>query len=278
MNRRKRRSVEERSAGLFVFSLLFCALSCFALAFLFGRAEPTKQEEKAPEFAAELPQAQKLSETPFLGKTADAGLAYQDRLTFFGESTTAHLKSRGVLSGGTATKQVLADESGTKRLSPRLPYESVIDPESGDSISLAELLSKQKPEVLVLSFGLNGIYEYAKEPDRFVRDYNALIDSIRVSSPATVLLLQSIYPVAKDSERFSNPEEVNRDIALLNARLPEIAASHKKVFCVDTASVLKDADGSLKKAFDNGDGYHLTASAYREILTYLRTHAWEDML
>ena len=276
MKKKRRRSVEEISAGVFVTSLLVCALACASVAILLGRGAVEEKKEDLPKAVTELPAPYALENAYFLPATKDAGISYQDRLTFFGESTTAHLRSRGVLSNGTRTTQVLADESGTKRLSSRLPYENVIDPESGESVGLLELLEKKKPAILVLSFGLNGVYGYAAKPESFITDYTALLSSIQEASPNTTILLQTIYPVTKDSERFDDPEEVNRDIRALNEILPKIAAKQDRVYCVDTASVLKDEDGALNAAFDNGDGYHLNNAAYREILRYLRTHALEE--
>ena len=276
MKKKKRRSVEEISAGIFVTSLLVCALACASAAILLGRGEIEEKAKELPKPVTELPAPSTLENSYFLPSTQDAGLAYQDRLTFFGESTTAHLRSRGVLSNGTKTTQVLADESGTKRLSSRLPYENVIDPETGKSVGLLELLGEKQPAILVLSFGLNGVYGYAAAPESFIADYTALLSSIQEVSPNTTILLQTIYPVTKESERFDDPEEVNRDIRALNGILPKIAARKDRVYCVDTASVLTDKDGALDAAFDNGDGYHLNAAAYREILHYLRTHAWEE--
>lgn len=277
MNRKKRCSIEEISAGIFVFSLLFCALSCIAAALLVGRGDNEAKLDPEAEFVKELPAPYNLENSYFLPATQDAGLAYQDSLLFFGESTTAHLRSRGVLSGGNGTTQVLADESGTKRLSAKLPYEAVIDPASGESIGLLELLASKQPSVLVLSFGLNGVYGYAADPASFVHDYNTLLDLVQTACPSTAILLQTIYPVASSSDRFNDPYDVNLKISALNGKLPDIAARHEKVYCVDTASVLKDADGALDPTFDNGDGYHLTASAYVEILRYLRTHALEGL-
>lgn len=274
-------SQEERSAGVFVLALLFCSLFCFAVAVAVKAGAPRLEketqinEEARP--SSELPRVVPTDASYFLSATQDAGIIYQDKLTFFGESTTAHLKSRGVLSGGTATTQVLCDESGTKRLSARLPFETVKDPESGKSIGFSELVEEKKPAILVLSFGLNGLSDYAKDVNLFKKDYDTLLDSIQRSSPKTKVILQTVYPVAKESEHFPDTKEVNRKIESLNDALPAIAADHKNVLCVDTASVLKDLDGALDPAFDNGDGYHLTASAYKRILQYLRTHAWEEL-
>ena len=74
----------------------------------------------------------------------------------------------------------------------------------------------------------------------------------------------------------SKMDELNEAIRTLNTWLPEIAASFDHVRVVDTASVLSDENGWLKESYDNsGDGIHLTTEAYRQILAYLRTHAWQ---
>ena len=67
-----------------------------------------------------------------------------------------------------------------------------------------------------------------------------------------------------------------QNLQKLNKSLLEIAASRANVRVVDTASVLAGADGTLDPRFDNGDGVHLSTSAYEEILLYLRTHAWQE--
>ena len=72
---------------------------------------------ETPSLSVSTPSGEKETATsPILTETEDAGSAYLDRFVFFGESTTYHLKSRGVLSGGTATTQVWAPDSGTVNL------------------------------------------------------------------------------------------------------------------------------------------------------------------
>ena len=51
-----------------------------------------------------------------LATTPDAGLTYQDKLIFVGDSLTAHMASRGVLTGGTATYQVWRTENNLLNL------------------------------------------------------------------------------------------------------------------------------------------------------------------
>ena len=91
-----------------------------------------------------------------LGETEDMGNGYIDSFVFFGESTTYHLKSRGVLSGGSSTTQVIGSKSGTAMLNGETASMDVIDPKSGETVSIGEAVRRQKPRYMLLSFGLNG--------------------------------------------------------------------------------------------------------------------------
>ena len=104
-----------------------------------------------------------------------------------------------------------------------------------------------------------------------------LIRAIQEASPDTRIILQSVYPVTLDCSAWKeNGATVSEYTRTLNSWLPEIAASFENVRFVDTASVLTDDEGCLISSYDfNGDGIHLTTSAYEQILLYLRTHAWQ---
>lgn len=213
-----------------------------------------------------------------LGETPDAGTAYIDKMIFLGESTTAHLRSRGVLTGGKDTKQVWADSSGTKTLSARLLYDTIVYPPTGESLTIAQALEKEKPAYLVLSFGLNGAAGFFANNGQYVSAYLKLIDAVQAASPNTRIILQTVYPVSASYNGFDGMDgtTVCQNLQKLNRSLLEIAASRENVRVVDTASVLSGADGTLDPRFDNGDGVHLSTSAYEEILLYLRTHAWQE--
>ena len=214
---------------------------------------------------------------PVLEESADAGMAYIDKMIFFGESTTTHLRSRGVLSGGSDTHQVWADSSGTKTLSSKLLSEPVIYPPTGESLTISQALEKEQPEYMVLSFGLNNIAHFVNNKSTYVNNYNKLINAITQASPNTKIILQSVYPVSAACDDFSvDGTTVSSYTETLNEWIREIAASHENVRFVDTASVLKASDGTLLSAYDVGDGVHLSTDAYTQILLYLRTHAWKD--
>lgn len=215
----------------------------------------------------------------FLAETPDAGVEYQDQLIFLGESTTAHLAHRGELTGGKQTSQIWADESGTMLLSPKLTSQMIRYPKTGDRITISEAAALEKPAYIVLSFGLNGIIGFAKNNETYLQSYQKLIDAIQSASPKTAIILQTVYPVTAPTDGskwdFScSVEEVNHMIDNLNALLPKLANANTGVKIADTASVLKDASGALKAEYSSGDGIHLNANAYTQILCYLRTHAY----
>ena len=210
-----------------------------------------------------------------LPDTSDAGTEYIDKMIFFGESTTAHLRSRGVLSGGTDTHQVWTDSSGTRMLSSRITSEPIVYPPTGEKLTVAEACQKEKPAYLVLSFGLNGITNFISNKDQYVSNYGRLIAAIQAASPDTKIILQTVYPVCKANNYSVDVETLNGYIATLNSWLPEIAAKYENVRVADTASVLLDSNDKLNSSYDNGDGIHLTTAAYEQILDYLRTHAWQ---
>ena len=124
---------------------------------------------------------------------------------------------------------------------------------------------------------LNNIVHFFGNKDNYVNNYNKLINAITEASPNTRIILQSVYPVSASCSNFSvDGATVCAYTETLNEWLREIASTHENVRFVDTASVLKAADGTLLSAYDNGDGVHLSTEAYNQILLYLRTHAWKD--
>ncbi len=187
---------------------------------------------------------------------------------FFGESTTAHhSRVGGVLDSDAHRARVLRDESGTRYLDMRILSSPVFC--DGEKISFARAVEKLQPRVLVLSFGLNGITRWSRDPDAFLRNYRALIEGILERSPSTKILLQSVYPIGENT-CFSLPVcEINAQIDNLNKHVASLAEEYQNVEYVNTAALLFDANGALNTAYDVGDGIHLTNEAYRIILSFL---------
>ena len=187
---------------------------------------------------------------------------------FFGESTTAHLaRAGGVLDTDEHRGKVLRDESGTRCLDMRILSSPVIY--EGEKISFAEAVERAQPRVLVLSFGLNGITRWSRDPEAFLRNYRVLIDGILSRSPNTKILLQSVYPVGENESFSLSVNELNKQIENLNAHILSLAEEYENVDYINTATLLSNSSGALSPNYDVGDGIHLTNEAYRIILLHL---------
>ena len=216
--------------------------------------------------------------TAVLGISEDMGKDYIDSFVFFGESTTYHLKSRGVLTGGKSTLQVLGNTSGTAILDYDTANTSVIYPETGELMTFRQAIALKRPKYLFMSFGLNGAAYKLKRGEEYFKDcYGRLIDAVREASPDTKIILGSCYPVAENMDMSSYSltlDELNSAIETLNgwtAELcPEVGARYLNV-----NEALTDERGRLRLEYQVGDGHHLNRAAYVKILDYIRTHGYK---
>lgn len=216
-----------------------------------------------------------ISTSVFLAETPDMGLSYQDKLTFFGESTTAHLKSRGVLTGGKNTSQVWYPEGNTIQLQNTLSQNIYYVGGNPDGDKIGNIAAEVRPEYLILCFGLNGIEKFASGENGkklFISSYQSLIDEIKKNSPNTKIILQGVYPVSKECKSL-NAVTVNEYLRTVNTWTMKLAEDNGLKY-LDAASVVTDKDGFLMSEYDIGDGVHITAEGYKQVLAYIRTHAW----
>ncbi|MBQ9086994.1 MAG: hypothetical protein IJY47_07405 [Clostridia bacterium] len=213
-----------------------------------------------------------------LGETEDFGQSYLDSFVFFGESTTYHLKNRGVLKGGTETKQVWGPDGGTVNLDGTIGSLVIRYPETEELLTLSQALSRKKPSYLLLCFGLNGAPQKLRGgAEAYKKCYRLLLDTVKQSSPETKVILQSAFPVAEnmDMSAYSMTlDQLNGAIETINGWTLELAEEYGMKY-LNTAEILKDEQGRLHMEYQSGDGYHLTREAYLLILRYIRTHGWK---
>jgi hypothetical protein len=205
----------------------------------------------------------------------DLGKEYIDSFIFIGESTTYHLKSRGVLSDGTDTKQVWAPKSGTVNLDTTISSLKIVYPETGELLSVGEAAKLKKPKRIILTFGLNGAITKVRMGEEYFKScYLTLINAIREASPETEIFIQSCFPVARNMDMKAYGIEVkalNAHINTINGWAHSLACEQGLSY-LNTREALCDSEGYLKDAYQAGDGYHLTADAYNEVIKYIRTH------
>ena len=254
--------------GILLLVLVICLISLLIAA---GADDATEEvsDNAAVTETEETKDAGDMGQSPVLAETPDAGQAYQDKLIFVGDSLTAHLVARKVLTGGTDTKQVWRTESNMLNLNSEVTAAKIIYPETGESMTIAEAAGKAKPEIIIVTLGTDWGVSYLSETD-FKACYTALIRDIQAASPDTTVILQSIFPVTTSSTLK------NEKIDLCNGWVREIAAECGCPY-LDTQTVLKGEDNALKPEYCNSsDGIHLHKEAYVEILKYIRTHAYTE--
>lgn len=214
----------------------------------------------------------------FLEESSDAGEEYINSFIFLGESTTYHLKSRGVLKDGVETTQVWAPKSGTLMLTPTVSECRIVYPETNEELDLGEALTRKQPKFMLLTFGLNGAgTSISKGEEYFKLIYSRLIDTIAEHSPNTTVILQSCFPIGKNMDVSA----FGVDVATLNGYIDKLnewtgeLAEERGVAYLNSNSIFKGEDGFLCPELQVGDGYHLSTEAYRRMLAYMRTHACE---
>ena len=204
-----------------------------------------------------------------LAETPDAGREYLDKIIFLGDSTTYGIGYYYRL-GYTALcppSQVWTPASGTLTLS-YYSIATIVYPETKEEISIEEAVKRAKPEIMVITLGVNGISFMDEE--WFIRDYTALVQMIQAASPDTKIILNSIYPVA-DSYKYQKDIN-NTKINAANGWIERIAESTGVRFLYSYECLVEN--GKLPESAQNGDGLHLTGESFTKVMQYIRTHAY----
>ncbi len=200
-----------------------------------------------------------------LGETKDAGDDYIAKMVFIGDSTTYGLKAYDVLPGS----QVWTPTSGTLALFNQ-SIATILYPPTGTEIPITDAIGQSKPEYVVLTIGVNGVSMMDEES--FKTQYTDLVTRIQSVSPDTKIICNSIYPVEASYEAKDNGIN-NEVIERANGWIESIAEATGTKFA-DSASALKGSDGKLVHEYGNGDGIHLCAAGFEQVINYLKTHAY----
>jgi lysophospholipase L1-like esterase len=125
----------------------------------------------------------------------------------------------------------------------------------GGRTGLQKLISEHPYRVYIM-LGLNEIHY--RKASQILKEYKALVQSLRQASPNTDVVFCSISPVTR-AERASHPGM--GQIPKFNRKLKKMA---KKMGChyVNYTAFLKDSHGYLKSQYAAADGFHWKAPAY----------------
>ena len=203
-----------------------------------------------------------------LTETEDAGREYLDKIVFLGECTTygiGYYYRHGYTELCPST-QVWTPKEGYMYLAnhakAKINYVA-----TGEQLSIPECARRARPEILVITLGLNGFGAFTEES--YKEACRSLVASIREASPNTEIILNTIYPVA-DSYAYQSLIN-NEKIAVFNVWIEELAEVLGCRFLNGFEALA--VDGKLPENLQNGDGLHLAGEAYVKVMQYIRTHA-----
>ncbi len=204
-----------------------------------------------------------------LNETKDAGEEYTDQFIFVGDSTALYYVMNKVITG----KQLWHKEGvSLETIFTQTIYINHID----SKLTLVDAMEKNKPAKVLLSLGTNSVS--TMEIDYFIQKYEELLKDIKEASPNTLIIVQSIFPVAAaldDAGKGLNNDKINK----MNYRLLELCSELDIPF-LNTAEALKDEKGQLKDGYyrttTNENGVHLSEEGNKVAMQYFRTHAYEN--
>jgi len=205
--------------------------------------------------------------TTRLATTEDAGTEYISKITFLGDSTTYGLKYYEILPEGKNTNQVWTPVSGTLSLFEQ-SIATIEYPETGEEISIVSAVTRKKPEILLITLGVNGIA--TMQEDYFISEYIKLVNSVLEASPDTIVILNTMYPVASD---YKNIDVISNEKIVQGNLWIEQVAEDTGVKFLNTYETIADSNGTLPANYQNGDGIHLSTEGFNAVLAYIRTHA-----
>lgn len=181
---------------------------------------------------------------------SEADQLYFKDCVFIGDSITTGIELYGVTKDAT----VLAD----KGLNTTSVMKYVSD------------VGKIKPKYIYIMLGSNDIGFANMTPDRLIANYDKFVKGVKDASPASVIFLQSVFPVTKAFE-VKRPAYTNENIDGYNARISQMAAENG-VRYLNVAEALKDENNDLRHEISPGEGMHIEKKGYYIWLQYVLDH------
>lgn len=135
-------------------------------------------------------------------------------------------------------------------------------------VSALKSLQFRDPKKIYVMLGSNGI---SWQPLALMVDkYSAFIDQIKAQHPLADIYISAIPPVTnakqKSDVRFANSKIDEYNLLLLNI------AKEKKVYYLNSCSILKDEYGNLIDSYAEKDGMHMKKEAYQALFEYYSKH------
>lgn len=206
-------------------------------------------------------------ETTILKETEQVNDSYINETIFYGDSITENFAYYGSIPWNIVwAKSSLTPESALTWKVPIRPY--------GVEMTLIDAVKTYKPKRLIITLGANAVAVMTE--NYFIQTYEELVKQVKHSSPTTLVIVQSIFPVdiRWDTHSNTNRSINNTKINRLNYLLAEMCERQGIKF-LNTATILKDESGRLRKGYGyDSDGIHPLPLGNSKIMEYIKSHAY----
>lgn len=178
----------------------------------------------------------------------------------------SYLESCCLITDSTLIKMAdhtsLKDVIGSEQLGAAVCNEQKVESTYG-TVTVYQTMQLKKPTNLYIMLGSDiGVSSI----DDMITAYTTLVNSLHNYLPDTKIYIMQLPPV------YINGETLNNDLVnQYNSRLIDLA-KNVGVYCIDTNTALKSAEGNLSEEYWNSDAGELNESAYNMISDYIRTH------
>lgn len=206
-----------------------------------GETEKTSEPQGASEIANPIPQSEAVD------------VSYFDSCCLITDSTLIKMGDY------TSFKDVI----GNEQLGAASCNDQKVESTYG-TVTVYQTMQLKKPTNLYIMLGKD---IGTASVDDMIIAYTTLVNSLHNYLPDTKIYIMQLPPVYSDSEMINN-ELINQ----YNSRLLDIARN-TGVYCIDTNTALKSAEGNLAEEYLNAETGELSESAYKAISDYIRTHA-----
>lgn len=132
---------------------------------------------------------------------------------------------------------------------------------------VVDAFKKYKPKYALITLGSNSAAWMKVE--YFISEYKELIKQIKEASKDTKIIIQSIPPVSSklDIDSALNNKKINNYNYYLLKMCNEL-----NIDFLNSATALKDANGTCKQGYCQSDGIHQTKDGIITLVKYLKNH------
>lgn len=178
--------------------------------------------------------------------------SYFGRCTLLTDAALFDMAKSGSISDVIGNKEIGAANCGSAN----------VDSSFG-TLSVTETLKLKQPDVLYIMLGSD---IGSSSVDDMIAGYKALVDEVHKALPDTSIYIMEYPPVFQDNGKMTN-DAINK----YNSKLLSLADS-AGVYCIDTNTPLKSADGSLAADYWSEKDQSLSEKAYTDICNYILSH------